>query len=80
MKSDNWRLGLFFFLIYLSLYGGFVVLSAFWPGAMELMPLAGINLAIVYGFGLIVSAFVLALTYGKLCEPGAGSDSPEDDS
>jgi hypothetical protein len=37
---------------------------------------AGLNLAIVYGFALIVVAFALALVYGMLCrnepvdEPG----------
>ena len=78
MKSDNWRLGLVFFLLYLLLYGGFVVLSAFWPGTMEMMPLDGINLAIIYGFGLIVAAFVFALIYGKMCDPGPQANKAED--
>lgn len=78
MKSSNSRLGLKFFLLYLLLYGGFVGLSAFSPDAMEMMPLAGINLAIVYGFFLIVSAFVLALIYGKMCDPGAKTDDAEE--
>ena len=80
MKSINSRLGMKFFLLYLLLYGGFVVLSTFWPDAMEMMPLEGINLAIVYGFALIVSAFVLALIYGKMCDPGAKPDDAEDPS
>lgn len=57
------------FLVYLLLYGGFVLLNAFWPEMMERTPLAGINLAILYGFGLIIAALVLALLYGFLCDP-----------
>ncbi len=80
MKSSNSRLGLKFFLFYLLLYGGFVGLSAFSPDAMEKMPLEGINLAIIYGFALIVAAFVLALIYGKMCDPGPRSEKTEDHS
>jgi len=58
------RLGLVLFLLYLVLYGGFVLLNAFSPKTMELTPIAGINLAILYGFGLIIAAIVLALIYG----------------
>ena len=31
--------------------------------------MAGVNLAILYGFGLIIAALVLALIYGWLCKP-----------
>jgi len=58
------RLGLSLFAVYLVLYGGFVLLAAFSPQWMEITPLAGVNLAIWYGFGLIVVALVLALVYG----------------
>jgi uncharacterized membrane protein (DUF485 family) len=58
------RIGLLLFAVYLVLYGGFVLLAAFSPQSMEVTPLAGVNLAIWYGFGLIVAAFVLALVYG----------------
>ena len=42
--------------------------NAFAPEMMESLPIAGINLAILYGFGLIVLALVLALLYGALCK------------
>jgi uncharacterized membrane protein (DUF485 family) len=58
------RIGLSLFAIYLVLYGGFVLLAAFSPQTMEVTPLAGVNLAIWYGFGLIVAAALLALVYG----------------
>jgi uncharacterized membrane protein (DUF485 family) len=33
---------------------------------------AGLNLAIVYGFGLIIAALVLAAVYGWLCRTSRG--------
>jgi uncharacterized membrane protein (DUF485 family) len=66
------RIGLVLFGVYLVLYGGFVLLAAFSPETMETTPLAGVNLAIWYGFGLIVAAIVLALVYGWACR----SDEP----
>lgn len=52
------------FLLYLLLYGGFVLLNAFSPETMEETPVAGVNLAVLYGFGLIIAAFVLSIIYG----------------
>ena len=69
MSTRNVRLGLFLFCIYLLLYIGFVGLAAFAPQWMEVRPLAGVNLAIWYGFGLILAAIVLALVYGWVCRP-----------
>jgi len=69
MNTRNTRIGLVLFLLYLLLYGGFVLLNTFSPGTMEATPWAGINVAIVYGILLIVVAFVLALVYGFLCSP-----------
>jgi uncharacterized membrane protein (DUF485 family) len=75
MGTTNARLGLILFCIYLVLYSGFVLLNAFSPNTMERTPVAGINLAILYGFGLIVSALVLALVYGWLCK--ASENDPD---
>ncbi len=58
------KLGMVLFSIYLVLYIGFVLLNAFYAESMELKPIAGVNLAILYGFGLIIAALILALTYG----------------
>lgn len=71
MESRNARLGLKLFFVYLTLYGGFVLINTFSAETMEMTPVAGINLAILYGFGLIVSALVLALIYGALCDSDA---------
>ena len=67
MKNSNARLGVQLFVVYLLLYGGFVMINAFAPTMMEMTPVAGINLAILYGFGLIIAALVMALIYGALC-------------
>lgn len=69
MGTHNSRIGLVLFAVYLLLYGGFVFLSAFAAEVMETTPFAGVNLAILYGFGLIIAALVLALIYGFLCKP-----------
>jgi uncharacterized membrane protein (DUF485 family) len=69
MLTRNAQIGFSLFVVYLVLYGGFVLLAAFSPETMEATPLAGVNLAIWYGFGLIVSALVLALIYGWACGP-----------
>jgi hypothetical protein len=39
---------------------------------MEITPLWGVNLAILYGFGLIAAALLLALVYSWLCTAAAG--------
>jgi uncharacterized membrane protein (DUF485 family) len=75
--ARNARLGLWLFGVYLLLYGGFVGISAFAPQWMEARPVADISLAISYGMGLIVAAFLLALVYGWLCRtavPDAGQE------
>jgi uncharacterized membrane protein (DUF485 family) len=65
----NSRYGLWLFLIYVILYGGFMALAAFQPQLMAKTPFGGVNLAILYGFALIVSALFLALIYMFLCRP-----------
>jgi len=67
MLPRNARIGLVLFTVYLLFYGGFVFLNAFSPESMEATPVAGVNLAILYGFGLIAAAFVMAVIYGWLC-------------
>ncbi|QDT43375.1 hypothetical protein Pan241w_34750 [Gimesia alba] len=75
--SRNTRLGLKLFIVYLALYGGFVFLNTFSPAQMELVVFAGLNLAIVYGFTLIIAAFALAMIYGWLCRNDVSSPTSE---
>ncbi len=76
METRNARVGFVLFIVYLLLYGGFVFLNAFAAEVMERTPIAGVNLAILYGFGLIVAALIMALLYGFLCreEPADQED------
>lgn len=68
MTSNVSPIGLKLFVLYLAAYGVFVALNAFWPDVMKTPAIAGVNLAIVYGFGLIVGAFVLAVIYAVMSE------------
>ena len=63
----NSRIGLFLFFIYCLLYAGFMALTAFKFEALA-TPVGGVNLAIFYGMGLIIAAFVLAMIYMVLCD------------
>ncbi len=65
--ARNARNGMRLFVAYLLIYAGFVGLNAFAPKQMEVTPLFGVNLAILYGCGLIVAAIVLALIYCWQC-------------
>ena len=60
------RLGLTLFGIYLAFYLGFVLISAFACHWFEIILPGGLNLAVVYGFGLILLALVLAIIYGRV--------------
>jgi uncharacterized membrane protein (DUF485 family) len=69
------RYGLILFIIYVLFYAAFVYLSAFRLETMK-HEIAGVTLAVLYGFGLIIAAFVLALIYMLLCRKHApGADS-----
>jgi uncharacterized membrane protein (DUF485 family) len=61
------RLGLWMFLVYTLVYAGFVVVNVVRPLAMERPVFRGVNLAVVYGFGLILVAFLMSLIYNRLC-------------
>lgn len=65
--ARNARVGMILFLVYLAFYASFVLINTFRPELMDLVPAAGVNLAIWYGFALIVVALVLALVYSWLC-------------
>jgi uncharacterized membrane protein (DUF485 family) len=67
----NTRIGLYLFTSYVVFYGGFMALSAFSPEIMSRPLLAGVNVAVVYGFALIIAALVLALVYMKISRKSA---------
>jgi uncharacterized membrane protein (DUF485 family) len=61
------RLGLQMLAAYGALYIIFIVINVVWPQGMGRIVVGGLNLAIVYGFALILIAFILALIYNWLC-------------
>lgn len=61
------RIGLLLFALYCLVYSGFVVINTIKPALMEVHVCCGVNLACIYGFGLIVFAIVLGLVYTALC-------------
>jgi uncharacterized membrane protein (DUF485 family) len=61
------RLGLILFAVYGTIYAGFVFINAIVPQLMEKTVLFGINLAVTYGYGLILMAIVMGLIYNRLC-------------
>lgn len=67
--SSNYkmRLGVWMFVPYALIYSGFVFINLVKPILMEKTVLLGLNLAVVYGFGLIALAMVLALIYNYSC-------------
>jgi len=67
-ETENRRLGLILFAVYLAIYAAYVLINAFWPEWMDLILWSGLNLAVLYGFGLILGAFLLALGYARLCK------------
>jgi uncharacterized membrane protein (DUF485 family) len=67
MNDRNARIGLWLCGLYVVLYGGFVLINAFAPDTMEKTPWLGVNIAIWYGFGLIIAAILLSLVYGFAC-------------
>lgn len=68
----NARYGSLLFVVYLVLYGCFMALNVYDPKLMSSTPLGGVNLAILFGFGLIVAALLLAGVYMWLVRADAG--------
>ncbi len=61
------KLGIKMFIVYGILYVGFVAINALIPGKMETRVLFGLNLAVFYGFSLILFAIISGLIYNYFC-------------
>jgi uncharacterized membrane protein (DUF485 family) len=61
------KLGVILFIFYTLVYSGFVVIGLTKPELMGLELIGGQNIAIVYGFGLIVLAIVMGFIYNYFC-------------
>jgi uncharacterized membrane protein (DUF485 family) len=75
------RLGLVFFCVYLVIYCGYVGLVAFARPVLDMTPVAGLNVATLYGLLLIIVALLFAVAYGWACRlsvPAASGNPPSD--
>ena len=60
------KLGIWMFVLYTMTYFSFVVINAVNPALMQKVYF-GQTLAVLYGFFLILFAFVLAIIYNHFC-------------
>lgn len=72
------RLGIQMFVVYALIYAGFVLINIIKPVLMEKEIIFGLNLAVVYGFGLIILSLIMALIYNYLCIKQEGALNGED--
>lgn len=66
------QLGIWMFVFYSLFYASFVAINLINPLAMATIVFAGLNLATVYGFSLIIVALIEALIYDWLCRRKEG--------
>lgn len=69
------RLGVRFFFIYFFFYAGFVLIGVFNYDLLSVELIKGINLAIVYGIGLIFFAILLGILYNYFCSKYEDADT-----
>lgn len=67
LNKKKSRLGIRLFFVYFFFYAGFVAIGVFQYELLAIPILAGLNLAIVYGIGLIVFAVLLGIVYNHYC-------------
>ncbi len=60
-------LGIRLFFVYLILYAGFVIIGVVQYELLSNQVFAGLNLALVYGIGLIVIAVIMGIIYNYFC-------------
>lgn len=61
------RLGVQLLAVYALIYIVFIAINVANVNIMEIVLFAGLNLAVVYGFGLIILALCMALVYSSAC-------------
>lgn len=61
------RLGVVLFVVYLLIYAGFVAINTLSPETMAAEVFLELNLAVVYGIGLILLAIVMGVIYNHIC-------------
>lgn len=71
-------LGIKLFFVYLLIYSGFVFIGIVNPALMGIRIIFGLNLAVVYGFGLILIAIVMGWVYHMICSSYEDKMNKED--
>lgn len=61
------RLGLVLFLVYAFVYASFVFIGLVYTDLLGTKLIGGVNLAVIYGIGLIVLAGVMGFIYNLAC-------------
>ena len=61
------KLGIKLFAVYSLVYIGFIAINVIEPVLMEKVIFLGLNLAVVYGMGLIFLAIIMGLIYNSIC-------------
>jgi uncharacterized membrane protein (DUF485 family) len=72
------RLGVIMFLVYAVVYAAFILINVAFPSWMR-ADVGSLNVAIVFGFGLILLAIVLAFVYNHLCTLAERKAGKEED-
>ncbi len=73
------KLGLILFGVYSLIYAGFVAINTLTPKTMGAEIMFGLNLAVVYGFGLIILAIVMGVIYNHVCTKMEDKLNPPDE-
>ena len=61
------RIGFVLFMVYGFVYAVFVVINTLSPKTMSETVIFDLNLAVIYGFGLILLAIIMGLIYNVIC-------------
>jgi uncharacterized membrane protein (DUF485 family) len=61
------KVGIRMFVAYAVVYAGFIIINTAAPKLMGISVAFGLNLAVTYGFGLIILAIVAGIIYNAIC-------------
>jgi uncharacterized membrane protein (DUF485 family) len=72
------KLGIIMFVVYTPIYLAFILISVISPSFMA-KDVGSLNVAIVYGFGIIILAIIQAVIYNNICSAKERHDHVSDD-
>ena len=77
-QSFKAKLGLIMFAIYTPIYFAFIIICVVNPQFMA-RDVGSLNVAVTYGFGLIILAIIQALIYNRICSKREKGEDGTDD-